>query len=177
MAVTYESIAWQQVSGTSTSAVTFSSISSNYTDIVAVLDLPPATPAPTNLFIRVGNGSIDSGSSYYYVAMQAGGGGVDWTNGTSGGAQTAIAATRQTGVSNTSEYMSYIQFFGYKNTSIYKTILSKSGGFYGTTSANGYDIVNGVWTSLNAINTIQFSLQTGAFGDKSTFALYGIKAA
>jgi hypothetical protein len=49
--------------GSSTATITFSSISSAYTDLVLVTQ-NYMNGSQANLFIQVGNGSIDTGANY-----------------------------------------------------------------------------------------------------------------
>ena len=162
--VTYTTIATTTASG-SVSTYTFSSIPSTYTDLILVANYGNATGG--NYAIRVGNGSIDTGSNYSRTAVYGTGSGTGSFNESS---QTYL----NLGNSNTSITSNSItQFNNYSNSTTYKTWLDRSNATTGT-------VVSSVclWRSTSAINTIEvFSPASYNFLSGSTFTLYGIKAA
>ena len=161
---TYTPIATVSPSGTST--VDFTSISGSYTDLVLVMSGSMAAAA--NMFIRVGNGSLDTGSNYSITALVSG--------------SSAVVSSRQTSQAqcqisegtffNTSEECNIIvNFQNYSNTTTYKTwsarVNSVSIGLNGSVS---------LWRSTSAINTIRlYGSQNFNSGTKVT--LYGLVAA
>lgn len=167
MAVTYEKIATTTL-GSSSSLVTFSSISSAYTDMVLIGSIQMSDN--TSFYIRcnsdttnkysatllVGDGS--SASSLRVSQTDLGGNGI-YTNSntfpTSGSFGTAIW-----------------NFLNYSNTTTNKTILSRVGSAGLTTKA----IVN-LYASTSAISQLDIRPFSGTMAAGTSFTLYGIKAA
>jgi hypothetical protein len=164
MPSTYTPIATQTL-GSAAASVTFSSISSAYTDLVLVAQ-PTASSNGQQFYFRVGNGSVDSGSNYS-ITMLAG-------NGTTA---TSARRSNQTeiipdyyGAINTTVNGAYIfNFQNYSNTTTYKTVLTSSRTSYAAESTVA------LWRSTSAINIITFYLTNFTTG--STFTLYGVKSA
>ena len=165
MAVTYIPIATTTL-GSAAASYTFTSIPQTYTDLILIA-VPLATSNGQASFIRVGNGSIDSGSNYSMTALGG--------NGTSA---TSIRRTSATeygveylpAADTTSKDIIMVHFMNYSNTNVYKTFLSRSGN-----ASYGTDTTVGLWRNTAAIN--QISITSGAYAVGSTFSLYGILAA
>jgi hypothetical protein len=162
MPATYEPIATTTL-GSSASSITFSSISSTYTDLILVVNAKATTG--DYLRYRVGNGSIDTGSNYSQTMLDSQFGSYRYSN----------ISTPNLLVSSlvpTSDFsISIAHFQNYSNTSTYKTILHRG-------NKGGVAVETGVtlWRSTSAINTIQILIDTSlAAGTNAT--LYGIKAA
>ena len=167
MAVTYTPISSQTLSST-TSSVTFSSISSTYTDLrliisvnnnqsTAVSDMQITLNSDTSASYSdtdlAGNGSTassgrHSGSGPYYVTY-------------------GFTIPGQNGMSNF-----LFDFMNYSNTTTYKTFLLRANNALGYTKADVF-----LWRNTAAISTIKFDAVTYSFAAGSTFTLYGIKAA
>lgn len=156
--------------GTAVPTVTFTSIPQGYTDLVLVAQ-PAISSGNDNMRIRVGNGSVDTGSNYSWTALTGNG-----TRALSDRAsnQTSILsdydAYMQTTLGNNTKI---IHFQNYSNTTTFKTILSRS-----SNAPVGTDALVNTWRSTAAINTITLFLNGGAanFVVGSTFTLYGIAA-
>lgn len=147
---------------------TFTSIPSTYTDLVLIAN--GGTVSDSNLNLRVGNGSIDSGSNYSQTLIGA--------NGSSALSSRVINQT-QWQPSNDDAYWTNsikgvltIHFMNYSNTSINKTILSRS-----STAPLGLNAYAGLWRSTSAINQIYFAGASQNLLAGTTLTLYGIKAA
>jgi len=165
---TYNCIATTTLGGHQTD-VTFTSISGSYTDLVLICDVVGITTNHQNLALRVGNGSIDTGSNY--------------SNTTINGDGTSAVSDRYTGnnliypdywgiVNSASRGNAIMHFMNYSNTTTYKTVLCRSGRANMETSA-----VVGLWRSTSAINQIRLVADsTNKIGLGSTFSLYGIKS-
>lgn len=164
-APTYTPIATTTLAS-NTASYTFTSIPQTYTDLVLVSNLGTATAGPFTM--RVGNGSVDTGSNYSRTNIYGDGSAVHSFNEVN---QTYF----NTGNSSTSIVLQDItQFMNYSNTTTYKTFLNRNGNtIAGTVQGNVY-----LWRSTSAINTIQvfnsngYNLLAGA-----TFTLYGIASA
>jgi hypothetical protein len=166
MATTYEPIATTTL-GSAQSSVSFSSISGSYTDLVFIVN---GTRSDTsNTYLRVGNGSVDTGSNYSTTYL--------YGNGSS------AASSRQSNSSNgvlldavgdnPSTIATYIiNFQNYSNTTTNKTLLNRR-----SHSANEALACVGLWRSTSAINTITIYPSSGTFSSGSIFTLYGILSA
>lgn len=170
MPSTYEPIATTTL-GSTASTVTFSSIPSTYTDLVLIA-IPAITFGNDNLRLRVGNGSVDSGSNYSFTAL-------------TGNGSTAVSDRQANETSMLTDYNGFMQntvgncnkvisFQNYSNTTTYKTALIRSNN-----APTGTDALVTLWRSTAAINIITLIIAGGAssFLAGSTFTLYGIKAA
>lgn len=168
---TYVALDKITVSGTSTTSVTFSSISQAYTDLVLVVNGSLYGAANrTSFVIQLGNGSIDTGTNYSSTWIAG--------NGT-----TAVTSRYADGsnllTGHISEAMgtTIVQFMEYKNTSMYKTVLARGNSMGQVGSFDVGEFVS-LWRSTSAINTIKIYPNDGSpFNAGSTFSLYGVAAA
>lgn len=143
-----------------TATVTFSSISSAYTDLVLVVNGTSASAGDFSL--QVGNGSIDTGTNYSMTALYGSG-----TTATS--ARSTSSTAIGTGGFYTAQGTIIIQLMNYSNTTTFKTTLNR------TNSGDFVQARVGLWRSTSAINTIKFGPSDASnFGSGSTFTLYGI---
>jgi hypothetical protein len=150
--------------GSAQASYTFNSISGSYTDLVLISSIQSDSTGNPNIFIKVGNGSIDSGSNY------------SWTRlfGTGSAASSSRASTATDGViigdaTPTSFSADIVQFMNYSNTSVYKTILARGNQTQSSTHA---DV--GLWRNTVAINTIQIYCAGRNMIAGTTFTLYGV---
>lgn len=153
--------------GTAVSSVTLDLTGiTGYTDLVLVFD--GTTSGSINNTIRVGNGTIDTGSNYSCTIL-------------SGNGSSAVSTRRSNDTSFQPNYNGYtnstqsnmvVHFMNYSNTTTHKTILSRSNN-----ASTGVDAVVGLWRSTSAINQIQL-LANGGYNWQvgSTFTIYGIAA-
>jgi hypothetical protein len=162
MPATYESIATQTLSSTATT-VTFSSITSSYTDLIMVISAFTGNDVPE--YTMRFNG--DSGTNYSVTTLE-GAGSVAISQRQSSQPQMYIVGF-QAGT-YTEPYTTLIHFMNYSNTTTNKTILSRS-------SSNAASAYCGLWRSTTAINTIAITNPSSTFSANTTFTLYGIKAA
>ena len=151
--------------GSTTTDYTFTAISSAYTDLVLIIN--GNTSVNNDVFIQVGNGSIDSGSNYSYTFMYGDGS-------SAASARVSSSANMATGGIYSSGAVGTViaQFMNYSNTSTYKTMISRS-------NSSGYVQARvNLWRSTSAINQIKIFGQSGmTFNSGCTFTLYGIAAA
>jgi hypothetical protein len=166
---TYEAIATTTL-GSASATVTFSSISSSYTDLRVVANVVPVNNGAAYLGVRVGNGSLDTGSNYSFTQLY--------------GTGSAAGSVRETNVTlwefegsqfqSSSPFTFLVDVQNYSNTTTNKTVLARS--------SRADTIVRqsvGLWRSTSAINTLSLYVTTSnaSFGIGSTFSLYGIAAA
>jgi hypothetical protein len=153
--------------GSASNSISFSSISGSYTDLILVATGKNSTGFD-GIDIRVGNGSLDTGSNYS-ITMLNGNGADAQSSRESGTSMTQMGIT-----SSSTEQVSICHFMNYSNTTTYKTVLARSN----VTDFRVAAIV-GLWRSTSAINTIQLRSDNASykFTTGSTFTLYGIAAA
>jgi hypothetical protein len=160
---TYEAIATQTL-GSAAASVTFSSISSTYTDLMLVIN-GDAIGGNNNIVFRIGNGSVDTGSNYSFMGVF----GYSTTAGSSRGSNATKGGFCGWG---TNQSTVIYQFMNYSNTTTNKTILGR-----GADTAI-VDARVTTWRSTVAINRIQIFMDNAEnLKSGSTFSLYGIKAA
>jgi hypothetical protein len=163
MPSTYEPIATTTLSSAA-SGVTFSSIPATYTDLVIVAKAGGVAAA--NLYIWF-NGS--RGTSYSGTTLTGDGSAV--TSQRSGG--TGDIILNYYGYMSTDLNTVYtVNIFNYANSSINKTLLSRSNN-----TNNGLAGAVGVWRNTSAITSIDLAPGGSNLLAGSTFTLYGIKAA
>ena len=159
MASTYEKIATNTL-GTATGTVTFSSISSAYTDLIVVF--VGKLSAAATCFLRYNNDSTTNYSQTDAVG-----------DGTSVTSQRRSNATgfRLYDVAASSNPINNLIFSinNYSNTTTYKTTLLRG-------SDSGGEVGMGVslWRNTSAINRLDFVTGAGTWSVGSTFTLYGI---
>ena len=166
---TYIALDKVTTSGSSTTSITFSSISSAYTDLFIVCSAANTTTS-TNMLVRFNS---DSGTNYSQTTISGTGTSVGSNRYSSMSAIYVIERHEMTSASNTYS-TSNINVQNYSNTTTYKTILSRSGTV--NSGAAGTDATVGLWRSTSAITSVTILVNAGAFAAGSTFSLYGIKA-
>jgi len=170
---TYVALDKITVSGSSTSSVTFSSISSAYTDLVIVSNYAGSVN-DVGFFLRVGNSSIDTGTNYSRTALNGNGTTAESTRESS---QTGISLAYNYGNSTSIDKPNFqiTNLMNYSNTTTNKTILIRSRGTRDN-AATDTTAMAGLWRSTSAINVIQIYPVSGNILAGSTFSLYGIAA-
>jgi hypothetical protein len=163
MAETYEKIATTTL-GSDSATVTFSSISSAYTDLVVVCNFGN-TASDIVSFIRF-NG--DSGSNYSNTKIL----GSNTTTASQRDSSITYAKITDNVTANTLTMNTVINIQNYSNTTTYKTALVR----YNNAGVIVQGIVN-LWRNTAAINQIQFGNSSSNYRTGSTFTIYGIKAA
>jgi len=167
---TYEPIATNTLSAAAAN-VTFSSISSAYTDLVIVCDNLFVASGTPNLRVRL-NG--DTGSNYSVTPIEGNGvtaysvrqssiSGIDF------GYYTSLYPISTSTVPNNA----IINVMNYSNSTTFKTVLARSGS-----SATGTNANVGLWRNTASVTSVTVTNSSAAnFNIGSTFTLYGIKAA
>ena len=139
------------------SSVTFSSISSAYTDLVVVCNV--LGNASTNLRFTVNN---DTGSNYSLTYI--------YGNGSAAGSGRLSNFTYGLGYASGITNGSFIfSFMNYANTTTNKTIIVR-----GDDASNQTNATVNLWRSTAAINRIDFNGGGNNFSTNSTFTIYGI---
>lgn len=164
MPKTYEPIATTTLT-TDQSEVEFTNISQNYTDLIIVKT--GAQNSSSNMGLRVGNGTVDTGSNYSGTQV--------YGNGTSALSDRYSNDTQfvtNFANSSTASIMTVIQIMNYSNTTTNKTVLVRNNDSSFYTGATVH-----LWRSTAAINRLLFRNFTNGLKSGSTFTLYGIKAA
>jgi hypothetical protein len=173
---TYTPIANYTAPSTITS-YTFTSIPLTYTDLILVTNFQSTSTGDSRCSIRVGNGSVDTGSNYSLTIMVGDG--------------STASSSRETNRTNFDSYLSEgetgtntftlntFHFMNYSNTTTNKTVLIRENNpTAGGSSFLGTAASVGLYRSTVALNTIQiFDLTGKSIAAGSTFTLYGIAAA
>jgi hypothetical protein len=160
MPSTYEKIATNTL-GSSASTVTFSSISSNYTDLVLVMNGTMTGSAIKYVYF---NG--DTGSNYSITTMI----GVVGNSGLATDRYPFPYIDVYNSASN--NYMNIVKIMNYSNSTTYKTFLARQDA-----PSTSMEQIAGVWRSTAAITSVRVDTSSNAFATGTTFTLYGIKAA
>jgi hypothetical protein len=166
---TYVALATQTLSS-SAATITFSSIPQGYTDLVLVFQCT-ASSANMNFDIRVGNGTVDSGTNYSGTYLV----------GASGGASSSrlsnqdLMRTGQNCFIRTSGdvFQCISQFMNYSNTTTNKTVIHRLGNANQSTVESSVSLYRNT-AAINIITIGSFSGATMAAG--TTASLYGIAA-
>ena len=155
---TYVALATQTL-GSAAASVTFSSISSTYTDLILVVEGTASTGA--ELFLEYNS---DATTIYSYTVIY--------------GTGSSALSTRETlktgaraGYFDTNRGMFIAQIQNYSNATTYKSALSRN-----NVAATTVEAYISLWRSTSAINSVKIKTNTGTFSTGSTFSLYGIKA-
>ncbi len=164
---TYVALDKITVTGSPIASVTFSSISSAYTDLVVVSSIVTGSGTP-GIYYQMGNGSIDTGTNYSSTVLLG-----------TGSAANSYRYSNATAIygnvtgDTASTVVSMAHFQNYSNTTTNKTVLCRH------SSASDYVMTTaGLWRSTAAINTIKIlAASTNTFAVGTTFSLYGIAAA
>lgn len=171
MAVTYDSIASTTISS-STTSVTFSSISSAYTDLVLIASAAPVTGGSSTTYgIRFNN---DTGSNYYRVYSYASSStNAAGTSGPTTGINLNYTSVDEGG--NGPVHLNKINIFGYASANR-KTISWEQA--LEVNAAGSLVRGAGLWDSTTAITDVTFYSPTATnFLVGSTICLYGIAKA
>jgi hypothetical protein len=167
MTATYEKIATSTL-GSAAADVTFSSISGSYTDLVLVI-VPKSASGSVDLYIQVGNGSVNTGTNYSRTIVRGTGSAAESIRSSN---IAFIRPTSNVGVDTTFNSNFILNFMNYSNTTTNKTVLSRTNDATDGTEAGVY-----LWRSTSAINIMKIYLSGGInLASGSTFTLYGIKS-
>ena len=160
---------------TGQSDVTFSSIPSTYKHL-QVRGIIMNAVSNDNLAIRLGNGSIDTGSNYASHQLQGNG---SSASAAASSSQTAAYLSGLVIASSSYPYAFIYDVLDYASTNKNKTIRGLSGqdgNGSGTATDWRITMTSGLWmNSSQAVNTLRIYLPAGNVGQYSSFALYGIK--
>ena len=166
----YEQIATSVVGAGGTSTVTFSSIPQTYKHL-ELRGSFSATGADQNMIVRVGNGSIDSGSNYNgHILTSLGNGSVVRSYTISG--TTCAFVGLWYDANSMSGFVANLM--DYTSTTKYKTFKSMFGNDNNSTNISFAGIGSNSWMNTSAVNTLSFGT-SGLFNQYSVFSLYGIR--
>jgi hypothetical protein len=148
--------------GSASRTITFSSISSTYTDLVLVINGSSASPSDCTVYF---NGS-QTAPNYSWTRIIGNGTAASSSKGTSQDSIT-IGTLYSAGIGNI-----IIQIQNYSNTTTYKTVLSRDNSPSAYTGA-----YVGMWQSTAAINSVTFYGANDNISVGTVATLYGIAAA
>ena len=173
---TFVSLATTTLSGSSTSSVTFSSISQSFTHL-QVRAITRGTENAATLGGPQLRFNSDSGSNYANHRFGTYGTGT-FADAEASQTQASGIAWMAGGSSTANTYGVFIMnILDYTNTNKYKTVRTLSG--VDTNAGGGWSAVtSNLWLSTSAITSIEFFINSPHyFASGTQFALYGIKAA
>ena len=164
MPSTYTPIATTTL-GSTQASISFSSLGS-YTDLILVCN-PINTSAGSDIGMQFNS---DTGNNYSGT----------WINGNGTTASSSRISTYAyipvlqpiSGQSTVYQGQGIIQIMNYRNSTTYKTVLSRYDDASKSTGA-----VAGLWRNTAAITSVLMKPGTGSFATGSTFTIYGIQAA
>ena len=159
---TYEKIATTSL-GSAQATVTFSTISSAYTDLVLIYVIK-STTAQVYPYIRLNS---DTGTNYSFTRMT--GEGAAATSGR--GSNTAVCYMQGNSGATTTNFNcnAILQIMNYSNTTTYKTMLLRTGNAELATDAGV-----GLWRNTAAVTAVTIVADQNNFATGSSFTLYGI---
>jgi len=165
----YDALASVTLNG-SQSSITFAGIPSTYTHLqIRTMHLMTSNAAANILALGYG-GTADTTSGDYYSHHLTGNG----ASATSGAYADKPQFYWVTGNGSSSiPEVEIIDILDYGNTNKYKTIRALSG--VDNNGSGEVNLTSGLWMKTNAVDTIQFTCNTGNFAQYSTFALYGVR--
>ena len=166
MAKTYEPISTTTL-GTATATVTLSSIPQTYTDLVLVVSNLSAASASNAFKMQVNS---DTGNNYSTTFLEG-----DGSTTESGRASSQSSFRFHDQVIGTNAYgITIANFMNYSNTTLYKTVMSRSNA-----TGTAVEAAANLWRNTNAISSIAIFFATSGNNIQSgtVFTLYGIKAA
>lgn len=152
--------------GSAASSITFSSISSAYTDLRIVIPFFKETAtSQTSLVVQFNS---DTGTNYSFTSVSGNGTSASSTRSSN---DNYIFANFMTDATSTYPCFTTVDVFSYAGSK-FKSVLAT-----GSSDKNGSGSVErivGLWRSTSAINTIKLQSQIGNFAAGTTATLYGI---
>lgn len=155
--------------GTTTAAVTFSSISQSYRDLRVVF-MGTTTSLANVLFQFNGDGT----ATYSKVAMagrSASSTPTSQANTSSSAHFNFLTATNSSILSSAT-----LDIFDYSSTDKHKSYLARNSSQEGDGTFSGTEAIAGRWANTAAITTMYFLPGAGSFAAGTTIALYGVSA-
>lgn len=163
----YESIATVTVGSGGASEINFTGIGTDWTHLqLRYAVLSPASGA--DLAVRVGNGSIDTGSNYT-LHLLGGNGSAAYANGY---ANEISFKTGFSQSSSTAPAVGVLDLLDYKDTNKFKTMRCIGG--VDKNGAGDAQLASGVWRSTSAINQLRLYFPGSTLNQYSIVALYGV---
>jgi len=172
---TFIKIASVTVGAGGASSIDFTSIPSTYTDLVIKTSVrTDRASGADGLRLRVGNGSVDTGSNYSDRYLQ--GDGASVTSGSDTGATWLVAGISVASTSTASTFSNIEIYFPNYAGSSFKS-MSVDGVSENNATTAYTNLAADLWSSTSAINTIKLlSANSANFVQYSTATLYGIKS-
>jgi hypothetical protein len=174
---TYDAIATQILAGGETS-IAFTSIPQDYTHL-QIRGMVRSNTGDADLYMQLGNGSIDTGANYSWHLMY-GEGAASLNSAYASSTSSIFAAQLPYSGTTASTFGSFIiNLLDYKNANKNKTALINEGkSMYSASYTPTYAQITGNWYSGSAITNIKFfNNNSTALAAYSEISLYGIKGA
>ena len=154
-----------QTTSTTVSSIDFTSIPSGYTHLKLVVNSSNGPSAFAGCYIRVGNGSFDSGNNYPYIILINDGTSPKANFGTLTGAYGAVIEQDQA-------FMNIFYIWNYASTNMYKTIANQGASIVSGSKYRNSTV--STWKNTAAINQIQFFASGTTIKSGTTATLFGI---
>lgn len=163
----------ETVLGSDQADITFTGISNAYRDLIIVAQCRGTNAGNdwSRLYMRMGDGSIDTGTNYGYMYDQSGTGS-GGSNTTGGASEAWVSNMPSAGSTAGAVSATRIELLGYASTSRFKTWVGQGSGF--GASENYSWTTAGVYRSTSAeIDQLRFYCPTGDLKTLSRIAIYG----
>lgn len=157
----------------STANVDFSSIPNTYShlQIRMMAKTDRSATAQDDLLIRLGNGSLDTGSNYADHVLRGSG---SAASANAHSSQTRIGLDNCLGTTTSGVFSgNVIDILDYASTNKAKTVRMLGG--FDSNGGGWITLGSGLWTSTSAVDTLRL-YANGNWQQYSHFALYGVKA-
>jgi hypothetical protein len=164
MAVTFDSIATQTITGSASNSLEFTGISNTYTDLYLIVKAKRTT-GDADVRIRFNNDSSAAYATGSLYVTTSGGKGSSFLIGLTSGYLT------NWGYDSPNSFGCHEVYILNYGSNKHKSWCSEAG------SQNGNDLIQGLWQSTSAISSIQLFATSGTWVVGTTAELYGIKAA
>jgi hypothetical protein len=166
----YDALATYTVPSGGVSEITFAGLPTGGQYTHLQIRMTSLLSTQNNIYMQVGNGSVDTGSNYAWHELY--GDGSSAAAG-AGSTQSFIKVNYQTSTSTSYTSVAVIDILDYSSTSKYKTIRSLCGS---DANGSGYIFLrSGLWQSSNAISAIKLYGQSGSFNQYTNISVYGVK--
>lgn len=169
MAYTYSLLASTTVGSGGTSAITFSNIPQNYTDLIVKASVRSSTNAVNNLYWRI------NGSTTGYSERWVRGNGATATS--SNAATTSFTFPIINANDDTASTFGNAEIYipNYSNGSINKSVSMDS--VEENNATTGYDFLNaGLWSNVTTVSSLSFYASSGNLAQYSSVSIYGVRS-
>lgn len=173
----YKKLSETTADGT-TGTVTFWGINSSYRHLlVTVHGRSSNASTSVELRLRLGNGSVDTGSNYNDQVIIAVGAATPTLAEAQGATYIRVGNLPGSSATASMAGSAEAKILDYAGTTFFKNVIGQNANFTGTTASTGqYAAGGGIWKSTSAVDYVSVLLSAGNFVSGSKITLYGIPA-